>query len=171
MSVRPAKTQISLGIRPVWSESSLCDQWVTKDPVILHAISEDWSDWADAQADLSLRWAHMPFCWFCHVAAHFHYFQKLAVHPMIISKMSPSRFHLRKLTNQTFPICKFWVCFLCSELYLYKSKENRLKCNITPCGEKGQGNKIDLTDGNRWFYKLFFLFFFFFFFFLLSAGT
>ena len=28
-----------------------------------------WSDWADAQADLSLRWAHMPFCWFCHEAA------------------------------------------------------------------------------------------------------
>ena len=24
VSVRPAKTQISLGIRPVWSESSLC---------------------------------------------------------------------------------------------------------------------------------------------------
>ena len=23
----------------------------------------------DAQADLSLRWAHMPFCWFCHEAA------------------------------------------------------------------------------------------------------
>ena len=22
------------------------------------------SDWADVQADLSLRWAHMPFCWF-----------------------------------------------------------------------------------------------------------
>ena len=29
-----------------------------------------WSDWADAQADWSLRWAHMPFCWFCRVAAH-----------------------------------------------------------------------------------------------------
>ena len=29
-----------------------------------------WSDWSDAQADLSLRWAHMPFCWFCHDAAH-----------------------------------------------------------------------------------------------------
>ena len=28
------------------------------------------SDWADAQADLSLRWAYMPFCWFCHDAAH-----------------------------------------------------------------------------------------------------
>ena len=31
------------------------------------------SDWADAQADLSFRWAHMPFCWFCHEAAHFMY--------------------------------------------------------------------------------------------------
>ena len=60
--VRQAKTQISLGIRPVWSESSLCAQWVAKDPSFLHADSEDWSDWADAQADLSLRWAHMPFC-------------------------------------------------------------------------------------------------------------
>ena len=28
-----------------------------------------WSDWADAQADQSLRWAHVPFCWFCHDAA------------------------------------------------------------------------------------------------------
>ena len=27
-----------------------------------------WSDWGDAQADPSLRWAHMPFCWFCHDA-------------------------------------------------------------------------------------------------------
>ena len=29
-----------------------------------------WSDWADAQADLSLRWAHKSFCWFCHAVAH-----------------------------------------------------------------------------------------------------
>ena len=28
------------------------------------------SDWADAQADLSLRWAQRSFCWFCHEAAH-----------------------------------------------------------------------------------------------------
>ena len=41
MSVRPAKTQISLGIRPDWSESSLCTQWVAKDPSFLHADSED----------------------------------------------------------------------------------------------------------------------------------
>ena len=41
VSVRPAKTQISLGIRPVWSEPSLCAQWVAKDPSFLHADSED----------------------------------------------------------------------------------------------------------------------------------
>ena len=35
------KTQISLGTRPVWSESSLCAQWVAKDPRFLHADSED----------------------------------------------------------------------------------------------------------------------------------
>ena len=48
MSVRPAKTQISLGIRPIWSESSLCAQWVAKVPSFLHADIEDWSDWADS---------------------------------------------------------------------------------------------------------------------------
>ena len=38
-SVHPAKTQISLGIRPVWSESSLCTQWVAKNPRFLHTHS------------------------------------------------------------------------------------------------------------------------------------
>ena len=41
MSLRPTKTQISMGIRPVWSESSLCAQWVAKDPRCFHAVSED----------------------------------------------------------------------------------------------------------------------------------
>ena len=41
MSVRLAKTQISLGIRPVWSESLLCAQWVAKGPRFLHVDSED----------------------------------------------------------------------------------------------------------------------------------
>ena len=30
LSVRPAKTQINLGIRPVWSEYLLCAQWIAK---------------------------------------------------------------------------------------------------------------------------------------------
>ena len=41
MTEHPAKTQISLGIHPVWSDSSLCAQWVAKDPSFLHADSED----------------------------------------------------------------------------------------------------------------------------------
>ena len=41
VSVRPAKTQISLGIRPIWSESSLCAQWVAKGQSFLHADRED----------------------------------------------------------------------------------------------------------------------------------
>ena len=41
MTVRPAKTQINLGIHPVWLESSLCAQWVAKEPSFLHVDSED----------------------------------------------------------------------------------------------------------------------------------
>ena len=41
VTVCPAKTQISLGIRPVWSESSQCAQLVAKDLTFLHADSED----------------------------------------------------------------------------------------------------------------------------------
>ena len=35
----------------------------------LRAQRRLWSDWADAQADLSLPWAHMSFCWFCRALA------------------------------------------------------------------------------------------------------
>ena len=55
MSVRPAKTQISLGIRPVWSESSL-SAWRKLGSLANH--------WADAQAGLSLHWAHIHFVGF-----------------------------------------------------------------------------------------------------------
>ena len=34
-SVRPAKTQFSLGIHPVWSESSLCAKWEAQNPKFL----------------------------------------------------------------------------------------------------------------------------------------
>ena len=76
VAVRPAKTQISLGIRPVWSDSSLSACRILGFLATHWAQSEDsdqtgrmprliceWlrSDWADAQADLSLRWAHTHF--------------------------------------------------------------------------------------------------------------
>ena len=67
--VRPAKTQISLGIRPVWSVFAvrMKKAWVFS--YQLSAQRRLWSDWADARADPSLRWAHMPFRWFCHEVA------------------------------------------------------------------------------------------------------
>ena len=60
MTVRPAKTQISLGISPVWSESSL-STWRKLGFLATHwAHNEDWSDWVNAQADLSDQTGWMP---------------------------------------------------------------------------------------------------------------
>ena len=59
--VCPAKTQISLGIRPVWSVFT----WRKLGSLVTHwAHSKLWSDWADAQADRNLRWVQRSFCWF-----------------------------------------------------------------------------------------------------------
>ena len=67
--VSPTKTQISLGIRPVWSESSL-SAWRKLGSLATHwAHSEDWSDWVDAHAGLSSL-GTQSFCWFCHEATH-----------------------------------------------------------------------------------------------------
>ena len=78
------QTLISLGICPVWSESSL-SAWRKLGSLATHwAHSELWSDWVDAQADLSLCWVHMPFCWFCHEVAHFK-------HIRVILDLSASR--------------------------------------------------------------------------------
>ena len=67
----PAKTQIILGVRPVWSDSlgirpvwseSLLSAWRKLGSLATHWVhSKDWLDWADAQADLSLCWAHCHF--------------------------------------------------------------------------------------------------------------
>ena len=61
MSVRPARTQI----RPGWSEYSL-SAWRKLGSLSYPLSAEQrlWSDWADAQADLSLRWAHTHFIGF-----------------------------------------------------------------------------------------------------------
>ena len=37
--------------------------------MLLYTNSQDWSDWADVQPDLSLHWSHKPYCWFCRAAA------------------------------------------------------------------------------------------------------
>ena len=80
MSVCPAKTQISVGIRvtqisvgirPVWSESSL-SAWRKLGSLATH--------WVQVKTRIRLGWCPgwsesslgaQPHCWFCHVAAHF----------------------------------------------------------------------------------------------------
>ena len=65
IAVRPANTQISLGIRPVWSESLLCINWVAKEPSFLYADSEDSICQGWSESSLGAQ----SLCWFCHVAA------------------------------------------------------------------------------------------------------
>ena len=57
--VRPVKTQISLRIHPVIRVLAvrMMKPWVLSYP--LSAQQRHWSDWADTQADLSLRWIHI----------------------------------------------------------------------------------------------------------------
>ena len=69
--VCPAKTQISLGVCQVLSESSIfTGRSIGSLAYPLSAQRRLWSDWTGAQADLSFRWAHWSFCWFCHAQAH-----------------------------------------------------------------------------------------------------
>ena len=53
------QTRISLCIPTVLSEPLLGTLWVAQDPQFPHADREDWSDLADALADMSFHWASM----------------------------------------------------------------------------------------------------------------
>ena len=63
LMTKPAKTQISLGIHPVWSVFAvrMKKAWVLSYPQNGQRI---WSDWAHSQAGLSLHWAHSHFVGF-----------------------------------------------------------------------------------------------------------
>ena len=59
LTCAPTKTQISLRIRAVWSESS-SSAWRNFAPLAIQMRQwRFWSDCANAQADLNLRWAHI----------------------------------------------------------------------------------------------------------------
>ena len=62
--VHPAKMRIRLVILPVWSVFAVRMRkvWVLSYPLSIQRRL--WSDWADAQADLSLCWAHSHFVGF-----------------------------------------------------------------------------------------------------------
>ena len=91
-------------VRPVWSVFAvrMKNDWVFSYP--LSAQRRLWSDWADAQAGLSLRCAHMPFCWFCHVAAQLYSFPHLFYSALI-------RF-----------VCSFWIANFRFHPYAYTIK-------------------------------------------------
>ena len=65
-----ANTQISLGICQVWSVLPVRMKKPSVLSLPLSALWRPWSDWVDAQADLSLSWVHRSLFWFCHAAAH-----------------------------------------------------------------------------------------------------
>ena len=44
--------------------------WIIKDAKFLYEDNEDWSEYAEAQVDLSLRLAYMSEGTFSHVTAH-----------------------------------------------------------------------------------------------------
>ena len=82
VTVRPAKTQISLGVRPVFAVR-MKKAWVLSYPI--SAQRRLWSDWAELPnkrtAKTLIRLGGCPgwsesslgaqsLCWFCHVAAH-----------------------------------------------------------------------------------------------------
>ena len=83
--VRPAKTWISL------VTVQMKKAWVLSYP--LSAQQRLRSDWSDAQADLSLRWAHRSFGWFCHAAAHLYFVKKTINGKRIFDLLSARMFH------------------------------------------------------------------------------
>ena len=68
--MRPATTQISLGIRPVWSESSLCTQWVAKDPSFFMRTEKTLIRLGGCPGWFQSSLGAQPHCWFCHEAAY-----------------------------------------------------------------------------------------------------
>ena len=69
-----------------------------------------WSDWADAQADLSLRWAHMPFCWFCHEMAQLMYM--LSKEPIVAFSTLSNIGRLKTTTHRViFSLVRFIATF------------------------------------------------------------
>ena len=70
--VRLVKTQISLGIHQIWSESSLYIFWVAKDPMLFYADIEDSNQtWWVPRLIWVFAGRTGQFCCFCHAAAQF----------------------------------------------------------------------------------------------------
>ena len=83
--------------------------WVISYPLSTQRML--WSEWVDAQADLSLRWTHRSFCWFCHAAAHIEKDGKSSqnYHQMSHLMTKPTKWHAHSAKTQiSLGICPVW---------------------------------------------------------------
>ena len=91
--MRTTKTLIRLGIRPVWSESSLRAQWVSKDRSFLHADSED-SDQTGRMPSLiwvfagrTCHFVGFLVRWLNYYSIHSPGLSQLSIHDIICAKL------------------------------------------------------------------------------------
>ena len=94
-----------------------------------------WSDCDDAQADLSLCWAHRTFCWFCQVAARMssHYHMIIVLYQKsILCLPSWYRTWLQlKASQLSIPLITYQT-LIHINLFLYKCEHNLIpEWNIT----------------------------------------
>ena len=96
MAYAPCEDSDQPGHRPVWWVFAVCSVGSWGPNFSSHGQRRLWSDWADAQTDPSLCWAHKPFCWFYHEAAQMQ-MGKENIDRTSVKLMS----HLRKMTKLT----------------------------------------------------------------------
>ena len=114
MNVCPAKTQIRLGIRPVWSESSQCTQWVAKDPAFLLGTAKILIRLGGCPGWSESSLGAQPFCWFCHFAAHIVNGKQLMLVRLLFEEQSNVGLHclLRHTQYNSLPYSH--VCWQCN---------------------------------------------------------
>ena len=96
-----------------------------------------------AQTDLSLRWAHVPFCWICHEVA-------CSLWGLIPSVKFPSYF-----TSRTYNFCDFLFAYLhtCSlHKRVYPKMEQLLSFEADPFSEGRQSKSERVVDPESVFF-------------------
>ena len=130
--VRQAKTQISLGIRPVWTETS---------PPAWGKLGSFATHWAKAKTLIRLGgcpgWsesslAHMSFCWFCHAAAQIIEYENslsVSVKELVIPSTIRSSMSSRW---QSYMLCRRW-CSISTKLSALEILYLQNTSNIVLC--------------------------------------
>ena len=110
--LHPAKIQITLRIRTVWSESLLDAFWKSNDVKFLYADNEDWSDWliwdfagrtCDTEGTLSHVSVALLSCENSHDALMFYSIKIQST--LVISKSKGLYETLRDIRTSTYQIC------------------------------------------------------------------